>query len=235
MPEDSKQKDTKQTETKPVPFVLKDDPTFKQVLSVIGALGATLKEIQKGQQDLTVAVETVKSRGSVEEKPKDTKEPTDEEVNNLDQASLVKLIMSQVGKAIQGTSEKLDKNITGLSDKISETSIKAELKEFSKEHPDIFDLGDEIKDIVNENPGISISRAYTLARSENPEKAKELDVKYNPETGKGKPAKPFGGLTPTSGMTPGGEKEKMTPKAAADKAWEETLQSFPALAGATEE
>ena len=74
---------------------------------------------------------------------------------------------------------------------------------------------------------------HTLARAENSEKAEELDTKYKEESDGGKDKEDLGylSLMPTGGGFPDADSDEkpMTKEEASDKAWEETLESFPAL------
>ena len=213
-------------------FSLKDDPMFKQMVSVISALGSGLKEartqneaLQTKLSELTEKITTKSSNGDDRQKAG----PTEEEFNEMSQSDLLKHVNQAVADSIAKATGEVRKDISKVSDSVMERSIKDELKGFAKDHPDLLDLTEEMKSIIDETPGLSIARAYSLAKAENPEKAKTLAEKYK-ESDDTVKRPPFGGLTPTSGASPTGEDGKpLTQAKAADKAWTETLQSFPGI------
>jgi hypothetical protein len=96
------------------------------------------------------------------------------------------------------------------------------------QHKDFADWNEEMVAIVQENPGITPLRAYRLAKAENPEKDKKLDVKYNPPPEKPKP--PFS-FAPSSGSGSDNDKPptKVDNVTAFKKAWEKTNAKFPGV------
>lgn len=211
-------------------FDLKNDPTFRQMMTVITTLGTSLQEIKSTQNSLLQTLATRKE----EPARKEEVSPSDEDINSMTQADLLKHITKVVGETVAKTSDSIRREVGTFSEKMTERVTREEVEKFAQTHPDLFDMTNQIKKVIDETPGISISRAYNLARSENPELTKELDEKYYKQSeDKDNPKpKPFGGLTPTSGTTLGedGKPVKMTPEDAASKAWEETLSEFPLLA-----
>jgi len=212
-------------------FSLKDDPTFKQMVSVISALGAGLKDARTQNEALNAKVgeltETLKTRQNGNEDKKS--DLSDEQLNDMPQSEFLKHINQSIAENIAKATGAVKKDIDKVSDSFQENKIREDLKNFAKDHPDIADLTEEIKSIIEDTPGLSISRAYALAKTENPEKVKTLDEKYKPADDPAK-KQPFGGLTPTSGTAPMGDDGKpLTQEKAADKAWDDTLGKFPGI------
>lgn len=119
--------------------------------------------------------------------------------------------------------------------------IVADIKAMQKDHADFDEWRDEMKELNNENPNMSVKRLYALARLENPKKAKELDAKHKKaadededetftvEDGRkvAKKAKPaFGGLTPTSGKSGNASGKKLSKAEAVEDAWRQTMSDF---------
>ena len=172
------------------------------------------------------------------QKPPEQPKPKDEDdksylydnIEAIDRRDFLDLILTKV-------SDLLDTKIAGQSEQIksvgttaAEATIKAEFERLrSTVAPDIYDWQEEMVKIANETPGISVEKAYKLARLENEEKARELDIKYGKieepkkeeETKKPTGDEIFGGLLPTSGKTV--EAEDMTPEDAAEAAWEKVF------------
>ena len=115
---------------------------------------------------------------------------------------------------------------------MSDTKIAADVKEHMVDHPDLLDWKNEMSALAKDNPNLTISRLHSLARLESPEKAEELDTKYKDDSDGDKEDAGYLSLMPTGGGLnddDSGEKPK-TKEEALDKAWEETLEDFPALA-----
>lgn len=216
-------------------FSLKDDPSFKQLVAVVSAMGAGIKGMENTVNSLKQAVEQ-KGGNNGKQQDQEEEETIDEEtINEMKPADLMKMLTKVVTDTVQKQVDGVRKEVSSFRDDVTAKGTRAEIDAFAKENPALMHFVDEMKEIINEMPGISIKRAYALARSENPDKAKQVDAELAKESGKdpdAKPKLPFGGLTPTSGTNVGddGKPVQMTPQDAADKAWEETLSQFPLLA-----
>ena len=152
----------------------------------------------------------------------------DIDVEKLSRVDLVKHIDNRLARTIA-------KALKPIQDKLEVTSTDAETDRVRREFagakdkfPDFMEWRDEMKDIITAHPDLSAERIYRLARSENPDKVKELDGKS--KEGKDKEgekelsekARAFGGLMPTSGTSL--EKDgKKQPKEAGLAAWEQTM------------
>lgn len=214
-------------ETDVKPYKLSDDPEYQKLKEVVGALGAGLKSIQSSQEALLEQLKT-------SNKPPDNQDdgPGDDDINSMSQAELVAFMAKQMQKAISSAVSPLREDVDSTKDEFTKNQLKTELNKFADEHPGVYDFIDELKVLFNETPGLSISRAYAIVRDENPEKASEIDKKYSGDDKEEATRPKFGGLTPTSGLTLGGEsEEKLTPKEAAEKAWNDVFADFPVLAG----
>jgi hypothetical protein len=178
---------------------------------------------------------------------------TDDEINAMSQSDFLKLVSKETGKVVDKKVGGVEKKLGDVAKSVSTKNTQAEVTEFMKKHPDLLEWKDEIAELSKENPGLSVSRLYTLAKSENSKKAKELSVKYKDAKvdtdDDGKPVVKFGsqsddddnsssneddsvskffGLTPTGGGTKSEKNERMTPKQATEDAWAKTMANIPA-------
>jgi len=220
-------------ENKATSFVLKDDPTFKQMVSVISALGAGLKEARTQNEALSAKIgeltDTLKDVKTNKSESMNQAGLSDEQLNEMPQAEFIKHVNKIISDNVSRATGDVRKDIAKVSDTFTQKSLQEEIKNFAKEHPDLLDFTEEIKSIIDETPGLSVQRAYALAKTENPDKATTVAEKYKTDADRPQ-RQPFGGLTPTSGASPAGEDGKpLTQDKAADKAWNDTLTKFPAL------
>lgn len=144
------------------------------------------------------------------------------DLESLSRSDFAKHIVETLNGQLKPIFDQLGQRIDTVHTTHGTKALKGDMDMFAKEHKDFWDLQDEIQKIAKETPGINFQRAYTIARTENPEKAKELDAKYAPpkqETPK------FGGLTPTSGSST--KSNTMKPAEASQAAWEEVMTGIP--------
>ena len=131
--------------------------------------------------------------------------------------------------------ENLDKHMGArlkpLEDKLGqvETTVTSDLgrrqvDELQTEAKDLMEWKDELAATLKENPSLTLKRAYTIVRAENPDKASKLDAKAS----NGKDAGDvFLGLTPTSRSTGSdGKGGRMKFHEAAQRAFDDTLTAF---------
>jgi len=193
---------------------------FNQLVNTVGTLAQGMQSLQQTIQQ--TAVQQSMDNNSDDE---DEQEDIGNDLEVLSRAEFAQHITNVLSKQFKSQIEEIAKQINEIRTGVQEVDTKTTIKEFAAQHKDFWDWQDELRAIVKETPGISIERAYKLARAENPKKARELDEKYNPsEVGKKRQA--FGGLTPTSGRT--AKSTKMSAKDAAEAAWEQTMADLEA-------
>lgn len=198
-----------------------DADKFNQLVSTVGGLAENMQSIQNAVSQLAQPRDNSGSHD-------DSLEDDNDNISDLEVLSredFAKHIINQINKQVGGTIEKLDQKINEASQNIQAVDSKAAVQKFAESKADFWDWKDELKSIVNDTPGISVERAYLLARQENPEKAKKLDAKYSPTDDKGKPK--FGGLTPTSGQT--AKSTTMSSDEAAEKAWQDSMSDLESV------
>ena len=213
-------------------FELTKDKAFIAMQDTIKGLALLVKQ---GQQNQTKFQETMteklKSLDTDDPKNKvigDDDNDDDDAINDLDNKKLVTLVLKEVGKVIDEKVGDLKKNQDTITSRISNTEVEKQINELNK--PDILDWADEIKALSKASPNLTVSQLYTLVRQDNPDKAAELDKKYEKEEEKDEKKPEFLSLMPTGGATVNTD-EKLTKDEAKDKAWEQTLEEFPELAG----
>lgn len=197
-------------------------------------LNALLEKVEKGEL----------GGGKPQQKTEDKDGPLDisTEDGNLDVNKLGGYLKNIVADAVKPLSQELE----GMKKTSASSRIQQEFTELREKHKDFEEWAPEIKELAKENPGLNLKRLYTLARAENPDKAKELDEKFaepNPDDlKKQEQAKIFGGLFPSStaknsgsGEDDKGGESKMTFSNASDKAWDEVMGELPTQLFGTEE
>lgn len=196
----------------------------------VGLLAEGLKNMESNQSQIvaTLAAITEQSKGEVR---KDLKEEfgADVDLDQLSQKDFARYILAHSVKGTQDALSKfnsdLDLKIQDLASRFENKNAGDQVEKIAGNNKDFWEWGPEIKAILKENPTLSVGRAYNLVKTENPDKAKTLDKKYNPAPEKKQSS--FIGLTPTSSIgTRDGSKGKMSQKDAANKAFNEVMDSL---------
>ena len=192
------------------------------------------KALQDSMTKIGESLETL-GKKKPEEKPKET----DDDIDGLSNSQLMAHMLEAFTKIVDGKVEGITKEVGKNKSDADQASLQKEVTEFIKTHPDFKEWGAEVKALNSTHPTLTIAQLYKMARDENQDKAKEIDEKIKKEKeeaekGGKKKTQPFGGLTPTSGLTVEGD-EKITKDEAGEKAWQETLDEFPFLAEAAQD
>lgn len=219
-------------------------------------LAKSVKAVAEGQAALTQTVQNlVKGAQSSavpprEEPPQKLKatELSKEQLEGLDRSGFLQHIMENINVMLANTVTDIKTELGNVSTKVDQTNINAQVAKARAEHPDFDQWREEIADKFRQNDKLSVEDAYTLARKENPSKAKEIDDKLQeeakadePEGSKGKETKSsesgkkpepdkgekgqFGGMS--TERTTGKDDEPDQAKSfedAADDAWEKSLE-----------
>ena len=216
---------------------LSKNPVIVELGKAIKGLGALVTQqgtaSVKMNESLSALVESIKS-GDLGggKKGGDGDPPDPDAINDLDNSQLVPLVLSEVGKLLDSKLKTLDTKIGATDQGIADDKIEKEFKALVLTNPDLFEWSGEIAELNKTTPGLSIKQLYTLARDGNPDKVAEMNEKFKKEGEEGDKDKDEPGLLgfmPTSGVTTEDD-EKLTKEEAADKAWDDTLEEFPALA-----
>ena len=211
---------------------LKDDPAFIEMQKAVKGITLLVQQSQIANTKMQESFKELLGKVGTKEPEKDL-DPDEDAINDLDNAGLMKLVVGEISKVMKDQIGDVTKSLSTTNQNISDNKIALELKDHIVDHPDFMDWKTEISVLAKENPTLSIPRLHSLVRLENPEKATELDSKYTSDDSKdSEPG--FLGLMPTGGGfvdEDSGEKI-MTKDEALNKAWEEVLETFPAIASA---
>lgn len=217
----------------PATWELGKDPEFAKMMKLIQGLTTV---VQSQSSALSSVRTSLEQRQQIDDK-KAKPETEPEDLEAMPKKDFMDLIIGKVGELMEGKltqlSTKLDSTITSVNRKF----LTEEVTEFADKHKDFRDWEPELNAISKNHPTLTVKDLYNLARAQNPDKAKELDVKYNPPADDARANARltlFGGLQPsTKTQTSGGDgkgEKKMTIDEALNAAWDGAVESFPQLA-----
>ncbi len=200
------------------------------------AISSLPESVQKAviQGVRTASQESDETRARAQAQKAD--EDEDEDLNSgevdlegLDRAGLVGHISKNTENAIKRALKPLVEQLQTTSDAGEADRIRLDFRQAAGNHPDFLEWREEMGEIIKKHPELSAEDVFTLARSKDPEKAKEIEAKATKgkEEEENKVKKTFGGLTPTSGSSTTKDTNK-SPEEAANSAWEETMSAVPA-------
>lgn len=201
--------------------------------------------MQQRQQRSQKQTKQTDNSGS-DDKPKEVSEA---DLEKMSRAQFGNYIMKQIGSMID---EKLQPVQESLSTNVEETQrerVREAYQKAREAHPDFDKWKDEMSAIIEKQGYMDPEDLYLLARSKNPEKAKEVDEELEASSkGNGedktkdekanqdesdttqKGGFPFHGLMPTSGTAGegGDETDFKTTKDAAEAAFDEIMKGVDA-------
>src|SRR3990167_1333366 len=165
----------------------------------VGLLAEGLKNMEGNQANIVAALAKItdQSKGDVKKGLED-QFGDDVDLEQLDRKDFARFILAQSKGDIQGEVKKLSDvmvaKIDDLGGRFESKNAGEQVEKTASDHKDFWEWSNEIKGVLKDNPTLTVRRAYALVRSENPEKAKEMDKKYNQHVDK---KQGFIGLTPT--------------------------------------
>lgn len=186
-----------------------------------------VKTLATGQTSLQESITELSKSLASANAPKELDEPTldDNDLETMSRRDLIAHIQSQTEKRIKESLNPLTTQITGVSSKLDEAITSVTVKDFQATHPDLMEWKSEIGSILREGRATKIEDAYSLARGDNPEKAKTVDQKFAPRTTKAEVVSL--GFRGFPGNT--GKNTRMTAQQAAEQAWEAATASMPGI------
>jgi hypothetical protein len=152
------------------------------------------------------------------------------DMEQLDRKEFASLLLTKFQDSLTShlkeSMKPLEERVGQVSSKLEEDLANREVNSAAGQRPDFYEWRPEISALVKENPSLSVTRAYTIARSENADKAKQMDTKYAKKSDT--PARGFTdlSLSPTGGGGRGEDSGKMKFNEAAEKAYEDVLASL---------
>ena len=204
--------------------------TVAELTKAVGGIVSSIESLQQNMAKLQAQPLKKEDEEKEEEEEEEEDEIDDKTLETLPRKQFADHIIKKVSMVVEKQLKTVSKSTADVKDEVARARVEKAVMEVAGKHSDFWEWSKEIKEIAEASPGISAARAYTLARMENPEKAKQVDEKQKAkdnEAGekKGSGAKPkFGGFTPGSGNTQ--QNSKMAKSEAAEKAWEETMGSL---------
>ena len=212
------------------PIIIEMGKTMTGLATLLTQQGQAQAKTNDGLNSL---MEAIKS-GELGGKKKDKDENVDPDaINDLENSQLVPLVLSEVGKLLDKKLGTIGERIDDTDKKLADTEISDQVKALLPNNPDLFDWADDIRSFSKANPNstLTVKQILTLVKDENPTKVAEMTEKYKDKDGEGEDKDKPGllGFMPTSGAMSVDDDEKLTKEEAADKAWDDTLENFPAL------
>jgi hypothetical protein len=220
------------------------DTRFEELTKTVTGLAETVTKLADSQEKSSTENQNLVAGLSVLNEKLDGLKPEDDDdskkkkksvdsrsLETMSRGEFLEVIFDKFEDMLDGKVKPLSDQITDVDDKTSKKELATQIKSAVKAHPDFWEWKDEMGAIANANPTLSVEDVYTLARTKDPERATELDEKFEKEKGdKDKdegeerefnPDAPFA-LTPTSGVKVEGS-ENMTSDQAAEAAWDKVV------------
>lgn len=149
-----------------------------------GGLGTVLQRLEKLEKIRTD--ESAKKANKKDDNEDSEEGLTDDEIDNLSNAQLVRLL----GKQFKNTLEKhvgtVAKSVEELQQGLNTKDFITQFKDLSKEHKDLPLWKDEIVKYYEKYPEAELEDAYYIVRRKNPEKSKAIDAKLKEKEEEGK-------------------------------------------------
>jgi hypothetical protein len=184
----------------------------------------------KFQSDMTAAIAQLAENGKPVLK-EEVPDLSEEDLETMPRKDLIALITGNVMKEVVKANQPLNDAIKHLDNRLGESITKGTVEKLQVEHKDLMEWKAEIGAILTAGRSNDVKDAYRLARLDSPDKAKEMDKKYNPPAQK-KDAEGFAGVFKGFAPNSGGKTEKntsMKASTAAAAAWDEATSKMPGI------
>lgn len=208
----------------------KEFDELKRSLAGLANLPKTMEQLGAGMTALSNQVKGMETArlDDVHKKKVEKVDLTADQLEDMSNGQLVSHIVKTLSdKLLPAINEKFDI----LDQRATKSDLRTQVTKAEGDHRDFWEWQEEMTSLAKLHPDLTINRLYTLAKSENPDKASELEKKADSEkkadVKKEEDAAPFGGLLPTSGITvPEGESSKDI-KEASNSAWDKVMADVP--------
>lgn len=210
-----------------------DDEQQQELLTTltrsVGMLANGLTKMQEQFTNLESRLPKAKDSGEDDDGDEKGHQLGDDSVDleQLDRKGFAQYLMQNMTKAVQQEITRhlksVDTKVETLAEQFQSRNASDEITKVSEKNADFFEWTDEIRQVLKENPTLSVTRAYNLAKTENPEKAEKVRQKY------AKPAQERQSLTltPTSSRAGNGAGARnMKPREAAEKAFDDVMSKL---------
>jgi len=207
------------------PAVPAADEQIALLTKSVGMIAEGLSRLEGNQNSIVETLAKITQQSPKEVKQELKEFGADVDLENMNRKDYAQFIMQHTAAALKTEMDKLlgdvDSKVTNLANSFEAKNATEQIAKAAENNADFWEWSGEIKKILQENPTLSVTRAYKIAKEESPTKAQELDKKYNkPIASK---ATDFFSLLPQSHVggkeTPG----KMTRQDAALKAFDKVM------------
>lgn len=195
------------------------------------AMQQTMSQIPQSIQDgMASTLQQSRQNNNDDDEDEDEDSFLNSSLEDMSRTDLAKFIVAESVKALKGEMKSIQQKVGSVEENVNKSNLATQLRELTTKNPDVVEWVEEMKAIAKETPGISMARALALAKSENPDKVKELTEKYQEkgsDEGKNQSSegkRKFGGMTPTSGQND--QKSDMSKKDAAEAAWDQVMDEI---------
>lgn len=198
--------------------------TLDDVVKGMQYIGLKLQQYDErfAKLDSDPPTKTSRNEDDDEEADQDPRVNKAEDIDSMSNSELLTLISGMMDKAVQKHLKPVAARVELSEEERERAAVREELKEAAAQYEDFGEWLAPIKERLSKNPNLSVDEAYRLARSDNPDKAKEIDEKTaNKANANEDEGELFGGLLPTSGVF--SDNESMDSEKAAEVAWERTF------------
>jgi hypothetical protein len=199
--------------------------TVKSMIEALNALPAAVnKSVQEGMKTALTEFNQSGNSKQEEEEEEHTSALSEDELDKMSRQDLVRHITDTMGQELKKILKPIDERISDTRNETERERLSRELAQVRAAHPEFDQFKEEVSESVRQNPHLSIEDHLVLAKSKNPEKVQMIEKEKAEKEEKEKTSnvRPFGGLTPTSGVK-SEKSDKMTSSDAANAAWEEAM------------
>lgn len=157
--------------------------------------------------------------------------PEGVDLDELSGTDMVKLLLGAMDTKITQLGEAISPKFDQLANAMQTKNIRDDVKDVAGKDPNFWKYQEVMAGIAKQHPSLGAGDLFNLAKTKAPEigeaiaadkkAADEKEAEDNPEK-----VVPFGGLTPTSGLSAEGKGE-MDFSTAADKAWDDIMSEIP--------
>ena len=193
----------------------------------VGMLAEGLQKMEGNQGNIVAALAKITDMSKSEVRAQVAEDFGDDvDLEQLDRKSFAKFLMDNISKSfkseLESSMKSIDARVTNLATSFESKNATEQIAKTAEHNADFWEWSAEIKQILSENPSLTVNRAYNLVKAENPDKVQTLQKKYTKEPAKKEPS--FLGLTPTSSVsTRGSATGKQNARAAAESAFDKIM------------
>lgn len=185
----------------------------------------------KALGDVASAQAAAAAKAAADADDDDPDNDKDVDLERMDRGQFAQHLTGIMAKEVNKLLKPIAKRLDDSSVDQERANVASQVDKMRDKHDDFDQWKPEMAAVLKANPGMKLESLYKLAKVDNPDKVKELAEKIAEDDGgnKGKSTEKFLGLMPTntSGNDNDEEVGNMSPKDAADAAWDEAFEGVP--------